>query len=107
MDIRRKAQCRVEKEYVRFKRKLIYQSTKEEIWKACGKIHFFECMKEYFELNECIPREYLELAAAEPGLVERAWRLYLREEQLEYRTWVEMDELLEALLMRWRIPLAG
>lgn len=107
MDVRRKACRRVEKEYIRFKRKLIYQGSKEEIWEACGKIHFFECMKEYFALNEWIPRGYLELAVTEPEFLERAWRLYLREEQLQYRTWAEIDELLEALLMRWRIPLAG
>lgn len=107
MNVQRKARYRVKKEYVRFKRRLMCRGTKEEVWNACRKIHFFECLREYFDFNARIPEKYLELAAAEPELMERAWRLYLREERLEYGTWTEIEELLEELLMRWRVPAAG
>lgn len=106
-DLSEKARRSIRREFRRFKRRLIYHGSREEIWEACGKIHFFFCLKEYFEWNEGIPVEYLELAAAEPALMERAWRQYLRDESLNYRTWKEIDRLLEAVLMHWRLPLAG
>lgn len=107
MDLRRRAQKCVEKEYGRFKKKMVYKSSREEVWEACAKIHFYLCMKEYFELNDRIPEEYLELAQAEPELIEKAWRTYLADERLEYRTWTEIDRLLEEVFLKWKLPLAA
>lgn len=103
----KKAQTRIKRSFLRFKRKMLVKSQKEEIWDSCMKVHFYLCMNEYFEYNEGIPETYLQLAVAEPELLEKVWRLYLREEHLDYRTWKGIDELLEALLERWRLPLAG
>lgn len=107
MNIRRKAQRNIEKEFLRFKRKMIYRYTKEDIWEACNKIHFYVSLKEYFDLNERIPIIYLELAYAEPALIETAWNVFLKEERLGYRTWPEITELLEEVLFRWRLSEAG
>lgn len=106
MNIRRKAQRNIRKEFLRFKRELFLRHTKGDIWEACEKIHFYTCMREYFQLNEKIPRVYLELAQARRGLIGMAWDEYLKEERLRYQTWPELEELLEAVLLKWRMPRA-
>lgn len=35
------------------------------------------------------------------------WETYLREDYLRYQTWEEIEEILEAMLMKWKLPMAG
>ena len=94
------------KEFQIYKRKVIYRMSNEEAWNACGKIHFYNCIKEYFELNDQISQAYLELVLKEPMPVQMLWEIYLRQDYLRYQTWDEIDELLEAALLGWRLPTA-
>lgn len=107
MGKRKRAYRKVLKEFQNYKRKVMYRMSRNEIWNACGKIHFYSCIKEYFELNDRISQAYLELVLAEPSPVRMLWETYLQEESLRYQTWDEIDELLENVLLKWRAPMAG
>lgn len=107
MNLKKTVRRKVEREFRRFKRTMIYGASKEELWEACGKIHFYDCLYEYFDLNEKIPEIYLELAYAVPDFLETVWRVYLKQEDSGYQTWSEINDLLEKVLMRWKLPLAG
>jgi len=104
---RKFAKRKVEKEYQKFKKNVIFHKCKEEIWELCTKIQFYTCIEEYFALNSRIPEEYLLLAMAEPKVIEKAWKKYLRDDSLSYSTWGEIDELFSCLLMSWKMPKAG
>lgn len=107
MDEQKKAYRKILREFRRYKRRLLTSSTKEEIWEACGKIHFYCCLKEYFQYNSKIPRGYLCLVmeAAEP--IQAIWQFYLKDEHTMYLTWEGIEELLEGMLLEWKMPEAG
>lgn len=107
MEIQKQAKRKVQKEFRQFKRKVIYRYSKTEIWEACSKIHFYSCMKEYFDLNEEIPKCYLNLVLAEPGFLEAAWKVYLKEETCRCDTWEEVSRLLDVMLTGWKLPAVG
>lgn len=107
MDIRKKAWKRVQGEYQRFKRKVMYRFSKEEVWDASSRIHFYQTVKEYFELNDRIPDKYLILILAEAHPLAAMWQTYLEKEQLGYQTWSEIDELLEDMISNFKLPIAG
>lgn len=90
MNEQKKAYRKILREFRRYKRKQMISSTKEEIWEACGKIHFYCCLKEYFQYKQDIPRGYLclVLELAEP--ISAMWQFYLREEHTMYLTWREL-----------------
>lgn len=107
MEKRKKAYRKVLKEFQHYKRKVMYRLSREEAWNSCGRIHFYNCIKEYFELNGQIPQAYLELVLMEPSPVRMLWEAYLKEEDLGYQTWDEINELLENALLKWNLPAAG
>lgn len=109
MDLRKKEGHKVERELACFKRRMLYRNSREDIWNACGKIHFYCCLNEYFLFNEKIPTVYLELAVLTPGFLDLVWKVYLNADtdHSGYQTWEEIDRLLEAVLMQWNLPLAG
>ena len=105
--LRKSAVKKVLKEFKNFKRKMIYRLSKRELWERCNKIHFCICVREYFELNERIPKVYLELVMAQPMFLEWLWSSYLKREGNGYQTWEEIEALLDAGLMEWNQPIAG
>lgn len=105
--IRKIARRKVEREFRHFKRRMMYGTPKEGIWEACGRIHFYNCLYEYFDLNGKIPMVYLELVLAVPDFLDMAWRVYLKQEDSGYQTWSEISDLMEKILMRWKLPIAG
>lgn len=107
MKIRKRVVKKIRREFQGFKRKMFRCSSKEELWEACGKIHFYSCIMEYFELNERIPKGYLELVLKEPCFIEQAWKTFLKYETLHYQTWEDIDKLIEEMLMGWKLPLAA
>ena len=50
---------------------------------------------------------YLELVLAVPDFLDMAWRVYLKQEDSGYQTWSEISDLMEKILMRWKLPIAG
>jgi len=107
MGKRKKAYRKVLREFQNYKRKSVRRMSRKEVWNACGRIHFYNCIKEYFELNDQIPQEYLDLVLAEPLPIRMLWEAYLQEESLRYQTWDEINELMETVLLAWKLPAAG
>lgn len=99
--LRRKAKHKIRREFQRFKRKCIYRMTKQELWDACEKVHFYCCVQEYFDLKDQIPAVYLKLVLTEPLFLDFFWRFYLQTEKKRYQTWEELEVLLDAALLAW------
>lgn len=106
MDLKRRIQRRVCWEYRKFKWKMRWSSF-EEMWDASSRILFYSAVREYFEFNDRIPEIYLDVLAMESCPVEAMWEMYLKEVHLQYQTWEEIEEILETMLMKWRISIAG
>ena len=100
--LRKKAEKKVLNEYRFFKRRTIYRLSNRKAWDLCHKIHFYCCIKEYFELKDRIPAVYLELVLAEPSFLEYLWSEYLKREDTHFHTWDEIDNLLERVFMDWK-----
>ena len=98
----KKARKRVEREVFRFRRVTLIHARKADIWDLCHKVHFYTCVKEYFSLNSGIPQLYLELALADPALVQTMWNTYLKNEHLQYQTWEDIEEILETVVIQWK-----
>ena len=98
----KKAKNRIEREVFRFRRVTLTHARKADIWDNCHKIHFYTCVKEYFSLNTRIPQVYLELAIADPSLVQTMWNTYLKYEHLQYQTWEDIEEILEVVVIQWK-----
>ena len=79
----------------------------EEIWESCGRIHFYCCVRDYFAYNPEIPPEYLMIVSAIQEPVSAMWQLYLKLSSLQYETWEGIEEILDELLLSWRLPQAG
>lgn len=107
MDWRGMAYRKILREFRRYRRKMLFSSSKEEIWEACGRIHFYCCVKEYFQYNTEISEGYLclMLEMAEP--IDSMWRFYLKNEDADYLTWEGPDRLLERMLLEWKRPAVG
>lgn len=105
--LRRKAKRRIEREYQRFRKTKLIHATKTEIWNLSHKIYFYSSIREYFDINGAIPGIYLELASVEPALIHMMWEMYLKEERLQFQTWEGIEEILEQVLLSWKVPSAA
>lgn len=88
---------KVQTEYTIFKYKMLSDGRKE-IYDACAKIFYYECMHEYFEYNEEIPEKFVDAMADTENIMERLYVLYLKNEHLQVDTWKAIEELLEAYI---------
>lgn len=66
-----------------------------EIYDACKKICFFECIHEYFQYNREISREFLDAAVQGGSILEGLWDTYQKYEYLGANTWEQIDEILD------------
>ena len=104
--LRRKAKRNIEREYNRFRRFNLKYASKEEIWDISHKVYFMSCCLEYFSLNKVIPKLYLELAVIDSALLQSMWAAYLDDEKLQCETWKDIEEILERVVLRWKLKAA-
>ena len=107
MNEQKKAYRKVLRVFRHYRRKALGSYSGKEIWEACGRIHFYCCVKEYFQYNPEIPQGYLCLILAIPKPIESMWQFYLKHESTEYLTWEGLEALLEGMLLAWELPQAG
>ncbi len=84
---------RINREYNRFKYRLM-KMKKEQIIDKCGKIHFYSCVREYFEYNEQVPEEVFQFLLKQKDILYQLWELFIKWEQLGYSTWEQIDDLI-------------
>lgn len=84
----------MEQEYQLFRYEMLSRTAKE-IYESCAKIHFYECLHEYFLYQENIQEEFLEKAAKRKGIYQELWNLYLKHEHLEVGTWEQIEGMLK------------
>lgn len=68
---------------------------KEEIMNKCSKIHFYGCVKEYFQYNDGISEDVFEFLFWKKEIIHSLWELYLKHERFGCSTWEQIDEMLE------------
>ena len=66
-----------------------------EVYGACRKICFFECIHEYFQYSREISREFLEVAVQGGSILEGLWDTYQKYEYLGADTWEQIEEILD------------
>lgn len=106
MNLRKKAQKKISHEFQIFKRKIWYRMPLHEIWESSRQICFYSMVREYFEVNAEIPRVYMELVMVLDKPISTMWETYLTESGLCYQTWEDIGEILESILMKWKLPVA-
>ena len=73
----------------------VYSRETGEIYDACRKICFFECIHEYFQYSREISREFLDAAVLDDSILEGLWAVYQKYEYLGIDTWEQVEEILE------------
>ena len=68
---------------------------KDEIYHSCNKIHFWECIHEYFDSHETLGLRMPEFNE-NCGLISSLWELYLKREDLNVDSWSGIEELIKA-----------
>lgn len=101
--LERKAKRKISREFRKFRRTTLLYATKIDLWNSSTKITFFDSVHEYFEYNEEIPDAYLKLAVIEPALMHLLWQAYQKDESLDFCTWEGISEILERVLLSWRV----
>lgn len=81
-------------EYSRFRCRMLSRPA-GEIYDACRKICFFECIHEYFQYSREISREFLDAAILDDSILEGLWAVYQKYEYLGIGTWEQVEEILE------------
>ena len=77
----------------------------EEIYQACRKICFFECVYEYFQYEET-SEEFVNAAWQGEAVLAELWEIYLKYEYLGMDTWEEIEGIL-AVYVREHITERG
>lgn len=98
MKQRDKVVKKVVKEFNAYKKRLLFRNSKRNIFEKCNKIHFYCCVKEYFEENPNIPPLYIQVANNTDQFIEIAWRYYLKFEDLHYSTWWELERIFRRMV---------
>ena len=86
---------RVMREFNKFTCHMLRMS-KKKIMDKCNMIRFYDCIKEYFEWNDCIPPYYYEVLfdESEKEIIHELWEVYLKYEGLRCGTWEDIDEVI-------------
>ena len=104
--LHRKAKRKIEKEFKNYKKFNLKYASKAEIWDICHRIYIYTVCMEYFSLNPDIPKVYLELALADPALLQTIWSTYKKYEQLKCDTWNDVEDILAQVLLHWKLQAA-
>lgn len=75
--------------------------TPQEIYHACKRICFFECVYEYFQYKEEISEDFINATGQRDRILEELWEIYLKHEYLGMDTWEEIEELLEVYARKY------
>ncbi len=93
MSKERLVRSRVLREYNKFQYRIM-KMKKEEIINQCCKLHFYGCVKEYFQYNEAISEDEYEFLFGKKDILHTMWELYLKYEQFGCSTWEQVEEIL-------------
>ena len=105
--MRLRANKKIQKEFVKYKRKVMRHYSKEQLWKESTRISFYQCISEYFEYQNYIAEGYLSLVLSVDSPIAALWQAYLQEECLGFYTFDEIEQLLERILLSWNLPMAS
>lgn len=89
----------IEMEYLQFKCSVL-QLSNNEIFDLCNKIKFYSCVREFFLYNDSLKTEHIYLALSTPNVINQLYSLYLDNEFYDCSTWLNIEELLNAMLKR-------
>ena len=88
---------RADREYEALKEHMM-ESSKREIWDACGKIHFYGLVKGYLDMAFDLPAKYRAVLEQEKRPLSALWEVYSDSDCLGYLTWEEIEEVLDVMV---------
>ncbi len=77
---------RVRREYNKFQYNIM-KLDKRDIINQCNKIHFYGCVKEFFQFNDTISEDVFSFLVQKRNVIHAMWELYLKHEKFGCSTW--------------------
>ena len=102
-NLQKKARRKIAREFRKFRRTTLLYASKQEIWHDASKISFMDAVTNYFEYNDNISEAYLKLAIIEPAILQLMWQVYIKDQRLDCWSWDGINEILEKVLLSWRV----
>lgn len=84
---------KINAEFQRFRKEMLVLP-QMVLFDKCKQIWFYCCIQEYFQTNEELSEEILELAESESFSIRTAWWFYIRNEYSRCETWKEVNTML-------------
>lgn len=91
---------KINTEHALFKYSMLSGST-HEVYDACKRICFYECMQEYFLYSEQISTEFVGAAGHSDRILAELWEIYLKYEYLKADTWAEIEDILKVYVTEY------
>lgn len=90
--VRKKAVHNIKKEHLLFKYNML-SSYNRIIYDNCNKIHFYECLFEYFMYNDNPITEFINYAAYNEDVLATLFEYYLNNESCNVDTWEAIEDM--------------
>lgn len=84
----------INKEYNVFKNSILLKKP-QEIYSSYGEIYFYECIYEYFQYNENIDSNFINIAYNTKNIIAKLKYLYESKDYLTIHTWSGIDDIIE------------
>lgn len=93
MDRKEKVRKKINAEFQWFRKEMLVLP-QMVFFDKCKQIWFYCCIQEYFQNNEELKEEILEMAESESFSIRIAWWFYIRNDDLDSKTWEEINTML-------------
>ena len=93
-------QNKVEQEVESYRKEVIEQYSKEELWEHCYQIFFYCSIEAYIEEQEELPLEVVEMLEQMEHPIAELWQLYLKEEGISFLSWGDIESMFQRIVER-------
>ena len=93
MDRKERVTEKINAEFQQFREEMLV-SPQVTLFDKCKQIWFYCCIQEYFQTNEELSEEILEMAESESFLIRIAWWFYIKNEYSGCESWKEINTML-------------
>lgn len=96
MERKEKVREKINAEFQQFREEMLVRPPMA-LFDKCKQIWFYCCIQEYFQGNEVLSEEVLEMAESESFSIRTAWWFYIRNEYSGCETWKEITTMLSEM----------
>ena len=91
---------KVEQELESYRKEVIEQYSKEELWEHCYQIFFYCSIETYVEEQEELSLEVVEVLEQMEHPIAELWQLYLKEEGISFLSWEDIEIMFQRIVER-------